>query len=290
MEKPEEPPAPADPGEPRASRATTIMLIVSLVLIVLTAGVLGTVAVLMTRTPDAPLIGGSPPHRLAVPIHFAPVRETRPAPCPAEETAVTDEPQTTCYLLENGVTVNAVQKIEAVREKDGTYSVRVAVAPAYKQRLVELIDELAEGKRQVAVVLVPRTVVAAPIVAQSMDGDSLSIAGYGQQEAEALATRLLGGTAAPVTPGASTPATTTTTTATGSPGLPGTTPPGTTGTPGATGTTGTTGAGGPDPRFGSCREAVAAGYGPYTRGVHQEYAWYTDTDNNGVACNTADLS
>ncbi|MFD0478184.1 hypothetical protein ACFQ0B_65910 [Nonomuraea thailandensis] len=59
MDKPEEPP-PADPGEPTASRLTTIVLIVSLVLVVLIAGVLGTVAVLMTKSPDMPLLGAPP--------------------------------------------------------------------------------------------------------------------------------------------------------------------------------------------------------------------------------------
>ncbi|TDD27265.1 hypothetical protein E1286_47305, partial [Nonomuraea terrae] len=198
MDIPEEPPT-ADPGEPKASRLTTIVLIVSLVLVVLVAGVAGTVAVLMTRNPDAPLFGGTPPQRLAVPVHFAPVRETKPAPCPGDP-AVLDEEQTTCYLLEDGVTVSAVQRVEPVREKDGTYSVRIAVASGFKERLVQLIDELAPEQQQVAVVLAPedpqqpKTVLVAPVVTQPMDGDSLSIAGFTQQDAEALTTRLLGTT------------------------------------------------------------------------------------------------
>ncbi|TMR21353.1 hypothetical protein, partial [Nonomuraea zeae] len=196
MDKPEEPP-PADPGEPKASRLTTIVLIVSLVLVVLVAGVLGTVAVLMTQNPDAPILGGVPPQRLAVPIHFAPVKETKPAPCPGEP-AVLDEEQRTCYLLEDGVTVGAVQQIEPVREKDGQYSVRIAIASAFKDRLVELIDELVPEQRQVAIVLAPeqaeqpKIVLAAPIVTQAMDGDSMSIAGYTKEEADALVTSLLG--------------------------------------------------------------------------------------------------
>src|SRR5690606_2218409 len=256
MDKPEEPPVAADPGPPRASRATTAILLVSLVLIVVIAGVLGTVAVLMTRTPDAPLIGGNPPHRLSTPIHFAPVRETKPAPCPGEEAAL-DDAQTTCYLLEDGVTVNAVQKIEAVRQRDGTYAVRIAVAPAYKQKLVDLIDEQVPDQRQVAVVLVPRTVVAAPIVTQSMDGDSLSIAGMTQQEAETLATRLLGDTAPPTSPD-SPPATGPTGQATtGQPtgGVP-TTSTGESGTTVTqTGSPQNQSARTPDQRFASCREA-----------------------------------
>jgi hypothetical protein len=35
-------------------------------------------------------------------------------------------------------------------------------------------------------------------------------------------------------------------------------------------------AAGDDPRFGSCREALAAGYGPYVQGRDPEYAWYRD--------------
>ncbi len=40
----------------------------------------------------------------------------------------------------------------------------------------------------------------------------------------------------------------------------------------------------PDPRFGTCGEAIAAGYGPYTSGRDPEYAWYIDRDGDGVAC------
>lgn len=40
---------------------------------------------------------------------------------------------------------------------------------------------------------------------------------------------------------------------------------------------------GSDPRFGTCTEAVAAGYGPYRRG-QREYAWYDDADGDGVVC------
>jgi hypothetical protein len=42
--------------------------------------------------------------------------------------------------------------------------------------------------------------------------------------------------------------------------------------------------GGTDPRFGTCREANAAGYGPYRRGVDPEYDWYQDRDHDGLAC------
>ncbi|WP_049570893.1 excalibur calcium-binding domain-containing protein [Nonomuraea sp. SBT364] len=281
MDKPEEPP-PADPGPPRASRLTTIVLTVSLVLVVLIAGVLGTIAVLMTRSPDSPFLGGDPPQRLSVPIHFAPVRDTKAAPCPGEEAAL-DDAQTTCYLLEDGVTVNAVQEIGAVREPDGTYSVRIAVAPAFKQKLADLIDEQVTDQRTVAVVLVPRTVVAAPIVTQAMDGDSLSIVGFAKAEAEALAARLSGGTAPPAS-GQPTGAPTTGAPTAGAP---------TAGAPTAGAPTsdnpGDTGAGGLDPKFAGCKEALAAGFGPYTKGIRPEYEWYTDVDNNGIACNTGDL-
>ncbi|GAA1684543.1 hypothetical protein GCM10009733_096470 [Nonomuraea maheshkhaliensis] len=313
MDKPEEPPL-ADPGEPKASRLTTIVLIVSLVLVVLVAGVLGTVAVLMTRSPDTPLLGGTPPQRLAVPIHFAPVRETKVAPCPGDP-AVLDEQQRTCYLLEDGVTVGAVQRIEAVRGNDGQYSVRIAIAPAFKDRLVELIDELVPDQRAVAIVLAPeqadrpKVVLAAPIVTQQMNGDSVSISGLTKEDADALVTRLMGGTpsANPTgtsptdagTPGQSTPDQGTP--GTGSPdvGTPGTgapqqpTGPATTGPAGngqpGGATSPATGGRALDKRYASCKEAVAAGDGPYYRGTHEEYTWYVDADANGVACNSADI-
>jgi hypothetical protein len=309
MDKPAEPP-PAKPGEPQASKVTTIVLIVSLVLVVLVAGVVGTVAVLMTRNPDMPLLGAAAPRRLAVPIHFAPVRETKAAPCPGEP-AVLDEQQTTCYLLENGVTVGAVQRIEPVRENDGQYSVRIAMAPAFKERLVRLIDELVPQQRQVAIVLAPegdqstKTVLAAPFVTQSMDGDSLSIAGYTKEEADALVSRLLGTPPGDAGPSPSQPGPNQqptnqqptgqqTGTGTGTTQQPGTDQqPGATTNP-QTGTTGTTSpANGarrtPDHRYSSCKEALAAGDGPYTKGVHEEYAWYEDLDHNGVACNSGDV-
>ena len=39
-----------------------------------------------------------------------------------------------------------------------------------------------------------------------------------------------------------------------------------------------------DPRFGTCREANAHGYGPYRRGVDPEYYWYLDRDRDGWVC------
>ncbi|MFG6196584.1 excalibur calcium-binding domain-containing protein [Nonomuraea sp. JJY05] len=317
MDKPEEPP-PADPGEPTASKATTILLIVSLVLVVLVAGVVGSIAVLMTKNPDTPLLGGAPAQQLAVPIHFAPVRETKAAPCPGVE-AVLDAEQKNCYLLEDGVTVDAVQRIEPVREKDGQYSVRIAIAPRFKERLVQLIDELVPDQRQVAIVLAPaqpdapKVVLAAPIVTQYMDGDSMSISGFEKAEADALVTRLLG-----TTPGASPqpsdpasqpqqPGGTPTQNNQNPPGQQNTTPgtatnpanPGATGNP-ATGNPGVTGTPGntnpasgprrtPDKRYAGCKEAVAAGDGPYYKGTHEEYSWYVDVDGNGVACNSGDM-
>ncbi|MEU7749894.1 excalibur calcium-binding domain-containing protein [Nonomuraea sp. NPDC049158] len=312
MEKPEEPPPaePGEPGEPKASRFTTIVLIISLVVVVLISGVLGTVAVLMTRSPDSPILGAVPPQRLPTPIHFAPVRDTKPAPCPGD-TAVLDKEQTTCYLLEDGVTVNAVQRIEAVREKDGTYSVRIAIAPAFKQKVSDLIDELVTNQRQVAVVLVPKTVLAAPIVTQPMDGDSLSIVGFDKAAAEALAASLLGSSPSPGAPTGGAPTGGAPTDAAPTAGVPtGGAPTGgaPTTNPAPTGTTGVPNAGAPtsgasapasratspvrgslDPHYASCKAAVAAGDGPYTKGVHPEYAWYPDLDKNNVACNTADI-
>jgi endonuclease YncB( thermonuclease family) len=42
--------------------------------------------------------------------------------------------------------------------------------------------------------------------------------------------------------------------------------------------------GGTDPRFGTCKEAKANGYGPYYQGVDPEYGWYRDADKDGVVC------
>lgn len=47
---------------------------------------------------------------------------------------------------------------------------------------------------------------------------------------------------------------------------------------------GSTPSGDTDPRFGSCSDAVPAGYGPYREGEDEEYSWYTDGDDDGVVC------
>ena len=39
-----------------------------------------------------------------------------------------------------------------------------------------------------------------------------------------------------------------------------------------------------DPRFGTCKAAKAAGFGPYRRGVDLEYDWYIDRDGDGIVC------
>jgi len=46
----------------------------------------------------------------------------------------------------------------------------------------------------------------------------------------------------------------------------------------------TSGGAGTDPRFGTCKEAKAHGYGPYSRGADPEYDWYRDADSDGVVC------
>ncbi|GAA2382221.1 excalibur calcium-binding domain-containing protein [Nonomuraea africana] len=212
------------------------MLIVSLVVVVLTAGVLGTIAVLMTRNPDSPLFGGKPPTRLGQPIFFAPVDDQKPAPCPGETVALSLDKQV-CYFLSDAVAVSAVQAIETVKEKDG-YGVRIAVAPAFRDALAALLKERVD--QQIAIVVGQNesaTVLAAPTVAQTMSGDSLSIAGFTKEKADALVQAMLG--APPATsPTGSTPAPGTTPPGTGTtpPGT-GTTPPGTGTTPPGTGTT-----------------------------------------------------
>lgn len=39
-----------------------------------------------------------------------------------------------------------------------------------------------------------------------------------------------------------------------------------------------------DPRFDTCTEAKAHGYGPYYRGSDPEHYWYTDADSDGIVC------
>ncbi|MGQ0845371.1 MAG: GmrSD restriction endonuclease domain-containing protein [Sporichthyaceae bacterium] len=39
-----------------------------------------------------------------------------------------------------------------------------------------------------------------------------------------------------------------------------------------------------DPRFPYCKDAIAAGYGPYVSGKDPEYAWYRDADGDGTVC------
>lgn len=41
---------------------------------------------------------------------------------------------------------------------------------------------------------------------------------------------------------------------------------------------------GTDPQFGTCKDAIAHGYGPYVAGVNPEYDWYRDADSDGVVC------
>ncbi|HET8684082.1 MAG TPA: excalibur calcium-binding domain-containing protein [Micromonosporaceae bacterium] len=39
-----------------------------------------------------------------------------------------------------------------------------------------------------------------------------------------------------------------------------------------------------DPRYASCKQAKANGYGPYVRGRDPEYHWYNDPNRDGVVC------
>ena len=39
-----------------------------------------------------------------------------------------------------------------------------------------------------------------------------------------------------------------------------------------------------DPRFGTCKEAISNGYGPYYYEIDVEYGWYNDRDSDGIVC------
>ena len=42
-----------------------------------------------------------------------------------------------------------------------------------------------------------------------------------------------------------------------------------------------------DPRYDTCAEANANGYGPYVEGEDPEYDWYRDRDGDGIVCEPA---
>ena len=52
----------------------------------------------------------------------------------------------------------------------------------------------------------------------------------------------------------------------------------------STGSNATASSGTLDPRYPYCTDALAAGLGPYTKGIDPEYAWYRDGDGDGVVC------
>jgi Excalibur calcium-binding domain len=326
-------------GPRQAGRGTTIALIVALVLVVVMSGVLGAVAIRMTSNPDTPPLSQTLVRQLHTPMRFAQVTGVHQAPCP-ETDAIPDDKGTTCYQLVNGVTVTIVQKVEQVAERDGTYSVRIVLAPSNREEIAGLTHD--SLKQQLAIVVGDK-VVAAPRVAQEITQDSLSIAGFSKAQADALMILLTGAAPAPQQgqpgqPGQPGAATTTApaTTATGggvNPGGadPGGVNPGGTSPGGAnpgdanpgganlggTNLSGGVGGGGAGAnvasrtgsaaspmgsqvvsagqdvggahRFTTCKQATDAGYGPYTKGIHPEYAWYADVDQDGVACDRDDL-
>ncbi|HET8970960.1 MAG TPA: excalibur calcium-binding domain-containing protein [Candidatus Nanopelagicales bacterium] len=53
---------------------------------------------------------------------------------------------------------------------------------------------------------------------------------------------------------------------------------------GSGGGSGNSGGGAADPRYTTCTEAKAHGYGPYYRGRDVEYGWYRDGDGDGIVC------
>jgi hypothetical protein len=309
-------PVPVQPPQPppHATRRTTVILVAALIVVLALSTVLGAIAVLSTQNPDAPPLSDTPVKSLRSPMHFAPVTGVHAAPCEGLE-AVPDNSGTTCYQLDPGVTVTTVQKIESVTEKDGTYSIRLVLSPASRQQIAELTRETV---RQQLAIVVGDQVIAAPRVAQAITQDSLSIAGFDKAQADAIMALLSGpasgqGSGAPspspppgqagqtgqpgqpVQPGLATPGAP-------FPGQTGTFPPTTPtsfatppGTPQSFTTQpafGTSGGGTPTagaPRFADCKQANDNGYGPYTKGVHPEYYWYVDADNDGVACDPGDL-
>lgn len=193
--------AAAEGGDDRnkAPRVATVILVVSLVLVVVLTGVVATLAVLMTRNPDAPPLSTVVVRRLQTPMHFAPVRAVKQAPCPGAE-AVLDEAGTTCYQVDAGVTVSTVQKIETLRERNGAYAVRIVLSPESRPLIADLTRETVN--RQLAVVVGDK-VVTAPRVSQAITQDSLSISGLTKENADALAARLLGTSTGTTPPGAS---------------------------------------------------------------------------------------
>ncbi|WP_083950024.1 excalibur calcium-binding domain-containing protein [Herbidospora yilanensis] len=283
---------PGPPRPPQATKGATIALSVALVLVVIMSGVLGTVAVLMTNNQDSPPLTQPVVTKLAVPIHFAPVEASGAAPCPAETEAVLDDAGTTCYQLEPGVTLTSAQKIETFTESDGTYSIRVVLAPDNRAQIEDLTRDTV--KRLLAIVVGDK-VVSTPRVAQEITQDSLSIVGgFTKEEADAFLARLKGTGAPPAQPPANQP--TSDPAATGQPGVtdpnqpPGGTDPnqqpgGTNQQPSANNQGGAT-----SQRYPTCAAAIAAAAGPYTKGIHEEYEWYIDVDNDGVACDPDDVS
>ncbi|GAT65047.1 nuclease [Planomonospora sphaerica] len=316
--------APGAPGGPRASRATTAVLVVALVLVVLTTGVLATIAVLMTRNPGVPL-GAPPPQRLPAPIHFAPVTAAQSGPCTTPE-GVPDEAGQVCYEVAAGVDVTAVRGIDAVRGGDGSYAVRITFAPAFHDRINSLTEEAVDqqiaivvGGRVLAAPRVGEVItedsmqIAGSFTREQAEAMVARLrgtpAGTSPPPATPPTTAPTGAPAttppptgptgtnptgsgptgapaatnpaatAPATPPASAPATGTTAPAGRATTAPAAAPSGRTGADRA-------GAGGTDRRFGTCREATEAGYGPYFKESDPEYAWYADGDGDGVACDS----
>ncbi len=275
---------PGPPQPPQATRGATIALSAALVFVVIMSGVLATVAVLMTNNQDSPPLTQPVLVKLAVPIHFAPVETHGAAPCQPETEAVIDDAGTTCYQLEPGVTLTSVQKIETFTESDGTYSIRLVLAPDNRAQIEGLTRDTV--KRLLAIVVGDK-VVSTPRVAQEVTQDSLSIVGgFTKDEADALLARLKG-TGAPPAPPAAQP--------TGDPDAtqPGVDQPAVTDPaqpPAGATTPPEGGAQATSKRYATCAEAFAASAGPYTKGVHPEYEWYIDVNNDGIACDRGDIS
>ncbi|WP_283133860.1 SecDF P1 head subdomain-containing protein [Rhizohabitans arisaemae] len=184
-------------GEAAAPKAVgglvTVVLGVALVLAVLLAAFIGFVAYRMAVAPGEPIVGSRPLTRLTTPINVLPVTASYPAPCSGVG-AYPDDLGRTCYqTADPGMPLTQVQKIEALKEGDDKYSVRITLAPANRDQIARLTS-VTPNEKKLAIIVADR-VVAAPTIAEKITGTSFRIGGgYTKAEADALVAKLVGQT------------------------------------------------------------------------------------------------